>query len=237
MIKSIANGLGAIATGVAKIASAINKSKAFKALKLIASATIGIPVALVVTAVTSVAWAGIKVAGLLDAKIIKGVFGSSIWEDTAWASSLASIENFMRSTWEDFGVYAHLKVVKFIGDQWAERQSEAGYGDAVDDPENPENHIASNPDNIVREERVVINVNKIDHTTLSAQTLNLGKFNPTKINPKQNTLEPNITFSPKSVSKVKMPPLLTPIPNLLFKSTVKGIKSTAKVINNAILHQ
>jgi len=144
MIKSTIGALGSILNGVGKIASAINKSTAFKLLKGAVSATVGVPLALVGTAVTSVAWAGIKVAGLLDAKIIKGVFGSSIWEDTAWASSLEGTERFMRSMWEDFGVYAHLNAAKFIGDEWARRQSEAGYGDARDDLNNSENSAALN---------------------------------------------------------------------------------------------
>lgn len=142
MIKSIMNGLGAVANGVGKVASAINKSTAFKLLKGAISATVGIPLAVVGTAVTSVAWSGIKVAGLLDSKIIKDVFGSSIWEDTAWSSRLENTEKFMRSMWEDFGVYSHLKLAKLIGDQWAERQSEAGYGDAGDDSKNQENFAA-----------------------------------------------------------------------------------------------
>lgn len=144
MIKSAINGLGKIADGMFKIASAINKSTAFKLLKGAVSATVGIPLALVGTAITSVAWAGIKVAGLLDAKIIKGVFGSSIWEDTAWASSLQNTEKFMRSMWEDFGVYAHLNAAKFIGNHWAERQSEAGYGNAGDDVGSVNNFAALN---------------------------------------------------------------------------------------------
>jgi hypothetical protein len=168
MIKSIINGLGAIATGAAKIASAINKSKAFKALKFFASATVGIPLALVGTAITSVAWAGIKVAGLLDAKIVKGVFGSSIWEDTAWASSLESTEKFMRSMWEDFGVYAHLKAAKFIGDQWAERQSEAGYGNAVDDAGNIENFVAVSVEESAQEEQAKIEPIRQDSKVLSS---------------------------------------------------------------------
>jgi len=142
MIKSTIGALGSILNGIGKIASAINKSTAFKLLKGAVSATVGVPLALVGTAVTSVAWAGIKVAGLLDAKIIKGVFGSSIWEDTAWASSLQGTEKFMRSMWEDFGVYAHLKAAKFIGDEWARRQSEAGYGHTINDIENKESSAA-----------------------------------------------------------------------------------------------
>ena len=178
MIKSTIKGLGAVATGAAKIASAINKSTAFKALKFAASATVGIPLALVGTAITSVAWAGIKVAGLLDAKIIKGVFGSSIWEDTAWASSLESTEKFMRSMWEDFGVYSHLKVAKFIGDEWAERQSEAGYGNAEDDPENPNNFAALSNEKSVQEAQAKIEPTRQDHKVLSSVIPSTSPLHP-----------------------------------------------------------
>jgi hypothetical protein len=74
MIKTISNALGAVANVVGKIGSAINKHPAFKGLKFFASATVGIQLALVGTAVASVAWAGIKVAGILDSKIIKSQF-------------------------------------------------------------------------------------------------------------------------------------------------------------------
>jgi hypothetical protein len=165
MIKSTIGALGSILNGVGKIASAINKSTAFKLLKGAVSATVGVPLALVGTAVTSVAWAGIKVAGLLDAKIIKGVFGSSIWEDTAWASSLEGTERFMRSMWEDFGVYAHLNAAKFIGDEWARRQSEAGYGDARDDRENKESFAALSTGDI-QTKQVQTKIEKIDEKSL-----------------------------------------------------------------------
>jgi len=176
MIKTTMNGLGSILGGVAKIASAIKNSTAFKVLKFAASATVGVPLALVGTAITSVAWTGIKVAGLLDAKIIKGVFGSSIWEDTAWASSLQGTEKFMRSMWEDFGVYAHLNAAKFIGDEWAKRQSEAGYGDAGDDPENVENYTALNP--LHQEEQARIEPTRQDSKVLSSVIPSTSPLHP-----------------------------------------------------------
>jgi len=170
MIKSIINGLGSVLDVVGKIASAINKSTAFKLFKGFCSATVGIPLALVGTAITSVAWAGIKVAGLLDAKIIKGVFGSSIWEDTAWASSLESTEKFMRSMWEDFGVYSHLKAAKFIGNKWPRRQkSDAGYGNAGDDPKNIENCTALNP--LLEEEKAGNEITALDDKALSSDDI------------------------------------------------------------------
>jgi hypothetical protein len=170
MIKSTIGALGSILNGVGKIASAVNKSTAFKLLKGAVSATVGVPLALVGTAVTSVAWAGIKVAGILDSKIIKGVFGSSIWKDTAWVSSLESTERFMRSMWEDFGIYAHLKTAKFIGDQWAERQSEAGYGNAGDDSENVENFAALSDDPEKQAEQAKIEPTRLDHKILIPST-------------------------------------------------------------------
>ncbi len=144
MIKSIINGLGAVLNGVAKVASAINKSTAFKFVKGFYSATIGIPLALVGSVVTAVAWSGIKIAGVLDSKIIKDVFGSSIWEDTAWASRAESTEKFFNSMWE-VSLYAHLKVAKFFGYKLAKRQSEAGLGDTGDDIGNEENTPALDP--------------------------------------------------------------------------------------------
>ena len=169
MIKSIINGLGSVLDKVAKIASEINKSTAFKLFKGFCSATVGIPLALVGTVVVGTAYLGMQVAGLLDAKIIKGVFGSSIWEDTAWASSLESTEKFMRSMWEDFGVYSHLKVAKFIGDEWAKRQSEGGYGNAGDDLENLENYTAFNP--LLQEEKVGNKISKLDNKVLSSNAI------------------------------------------------------------------
>jgi len=170
MIKSIINGLGAVANGVAKVASAINNSTAFKILKGAVSATVGVPLALVGTAVTGVALIGIRCAAVADAKIIKGVFGSSIWEDTAWTSRVESTEKFMRSMWEDFGVYAHIKVAKFIGEQWAERQSEAGYGNAGDDSENPENFAALSDDNSKQTAQAQIETKRQDYKVLSPIT-------------------------------------------------------------------
>jgi hypothetical protein len=145
MIKSIINGLGAVVNGVAKVASAISKSTAFKFVKGFYSATIGIPLATVGTFVIGVAWSGIKIAGVLDSKIIKDVFGSSIWEDTAWASRAESTEKLFRSMWE-VSLYSHLKAAKFIGDKWAKRQSEAGRGNAGDDSDNEDNFFALCPE-------------------------------------------------------------------------------------------
>ncbi len=222
MIKSIMNGLGAVAAGAAKIASAIKNSTAFKVLKFAASATVGVPLALVGTAITSVAWTGIKVAGLLDAKIIKGVFGSSIWEDTAWASSLQGTEKFMRSLWEDFGVYAHLNAAKFIGDEWAKRQSEAGYGDARDDPENVGNYAAF--DNEARTEEVENKVKQQDDIILS-QT-DSTKFDPTKIDkppsPPIDEPKPSPACYPKSAYALGAAMTMTNVVGKALKFTHKA---------------
>ena len=204
MIKSIMNGLGSILGGVAKIASAIKNSTAFKVLKFAASATVGVPLALVGTAITSVAWTGIKVAGLLDAKIIKGVFGSSIWEDTAWASSLQGTEKFMRSLWEDFGVYAHLNAAKFIGNEWAKRQSEAGCG--RDDPKNVgKSVVLGGPE--AQTEEVENEVNQQDDIILSKT--DSTNFDPTTIDktpidkPPIDETKPSPTFHPKLAYTLK----------------------------------
>ncbi len=162
------NGLGAIANVAVKVGSAIKNSTAFKALKFCASATVGIPLAVVGTAVTSVAWAGIKVAGLLDAKIIRGVFGSSIWEDTAWSSRLEGTEKFMRSMWEDFGVYAHLKTAKLVGDQWRKGHSEGGYGNSEDDLDNKDNSVALSDDHSKQAEQAQVAPARQDSKVLSA---------------------------------------------------------------------
>ena len=121
MIKTISNALGAVANVVGKIGSAINKHPAFKGLKFFASATVGIQLALVGTAVASVAWAGIKVAGILDSKIIKSQFLSSIAKDTDWTSSLESTEKFIRSMW-GVGLYSHSETWKIIRENFREKK-------------------------------------------------------------------------------------------------------------------
>lgn len=146
MIKSIINGLGSILDTVGKIASVINKSTAFKLFKGFCSATVGIPLALVGTVVVGAAYLGMQAASTLSSQLIKGRWGTDLIKDIDWSPILESTEKFMRSIWEDFGVYSHLKAAKFIGDEWAKRQSEAGYGNAGDDLENPENLAALSDD-------------------------------------------------------------------------------------------
>jgi hypothetical protein len=169
MIKSILNGLGSVLDVVGKIASAINKSTAFKLFKGFCSATVGIPLALVGTVVVGTAYLGMQAASTLSSQLIKSRWGIDLKKDIDWAPILEGTEKFMRSIWEDFGVYSHLKAAKFIGDQWAERQSEAGYGNAGDDPENVENYTALNP--LLEDEKTGNKIAALDDEVLSSDNI------------------------------------------------------------------
>ncbi len=183
MIKSIINGLE-------RVLDVVGKSTAFKLFKGFCSATVGIPLALVGTVVVGTAYLGMQAASTLSSQLIKSQWGTDLIKDIDWAPILEGTEKFMRSIWEDFGVYSHLKAAKFIGDKWAERQSEAGYGNAGDDPENVENYTALNP--LLQDEKTGNKIAALDDKALSSYDIpSTSPLNPslaTTYNSRRNAM-------------------------------------------------
>lgn len=126
--------------------SAIADSTIGKAVKFAASAIVGVPCGVVATAVVGAAYLGASAVQYSAAYFRSGI-GSRSGKTLIFDPVSTAVANFFKKglgkIWSGWVGYAPIQTAKFIRENWAEHQSEAGYGNAKDEGRNdPDNRKA-----------------------------------------------------------------------------------------------
>lgn len=148
LASGITKAVGAIASGISTVGTALTNNPIAKGIKFCLSAAIGIPTAIAATLIAGIAWTYCQVSRFFsDVKFIKGIFGDHLSEAGVWLGRAEALEGFMKKIWTNWGVSSFLVVAEYTKTGFAWWSSESGVGtSAADDPLSQESLLSRQPE-------------------------------------------------------------------------------------------